>query len=70
MGVLEKSKAPLVKAVIMAFYCRFGKLSSALVCALEISFYFHVFMQCLALYPISDISVDFLSLTVNLRHLR
>ncbi len=29
-GAQKKSKAPSVKAVIMAFYCRFGKLSSAL----------------------------------------
>ncbi len=34
-----------------------------MVCALEIGFYFNVFLQCWALYQISDISVDFLSLT-------
>ncbi len=34
-----------------------------MVCALEIGFYFNVFLQCWALYQISDIPVDFLSLT-------
>ncbi len=69
MGVLEKSKVPSVKAVIMAFCCRFDKLSSALVCALEIAIS-RCFCSVEHFLPISEISVDFLSLTVNQRRLR